>query len=371
MSNCSELGVEFQSDPDVAGLGVVLAFLITSWVSFAAALINFLIVEDGVPSNLTTHLDKGILKVAKILRDKLPWTPSRSHMHEICMMLGDQQLVTAASILLVCFLTQDTMTQYHFGIGASLAWASFSTFQSILTIVSHDLQREGCSWMKIWRYAWIFAITAAATFANFVFADRRFLEPERWGTPVSCVLTSLGVYDKKAATKLTLFTLMNVNTAVATLNLLWPSARQHSISRWLRKHIWTLRDMPRIAQGWINSTWWFNLALADVLCSFNFGLFRAYVVLLFSTKIVLDLRRDGPSHGLQKHEEEDNVKKFGQLLSLVFLALPFLEISEILWNEFRANKKLRMNKYKNIANPSQHHATSVKASAKPKTVPNA
>lgn len=89
-------------------------------------------------------------------------------------MLGDQQLVAGGAILVVCFSNHSGMTQYHFVIGASLAFASFATFQAIIMVVADVIRPNPVK--KTWRFCWILFISIAVMLCNFISEDQHFLE---------------------------------------------------------------------------------------------------------------------------------------------------------------------------------------------------
>lgn len=204
---------------------VILSFLFTAWFSYAIALITFLFVDNPVLDDAATRLDFVIISFVRKHLSSLskPFrSASRGLMQEASLMLGDQQLVTGGSILVVCFSTKDDISQYHFIVGASLAFASFATVLNIVFISGEILRKSRLK--KTWRFSWILFITIAVTLSNFVFEDQEFLLPNRWGTSTRCVWDNLGTYDHPSKVRLAICTAVAGDGLLSTARFQWPSS---------------------------------------------------------------------------------------------------------------------------------------------------
>ncbi|KAL2140345.1 hypothetical protein VTI28DRAFT_3958 [Corynascus sepedonium] len=51
-------GANIAADPDVAGVGVILSFLITAWFSFIITVFTFIFADGDLPECQETRLDK-------------------------------------------------------------------------------------------------------------------------------------------------------------------------------------------------------------------------------------------------------------------------------------------------------------------------
>ncbi|KAF7189400.1 Elsinochromes biosynthesis cluster protein HP1 [Pseudocercospora fuligena] len=133
--NCWELisqGTQAKGDPDISGLGVIIAFVLSACLTLLAVLIAYFggLVDDG----LLRPVDRFVLRI-----------PSRAEKHtsihvalrKAILTLSDQQIVTGIAILGAGFvgLRSGSITVYHFNIVIYLAWMSSSVHLSALTIL--------------------------------------------------------------------------------------------------------------------------------------------------------------------------------------------------------------------------------------------
>ncbi|KAK4169996.1 hypothetical protein QBC43DRAFT_40031 [Cladorrhinum sp. PSN259] len=346
--NCSG-GFNIQADPDVAGIGVIVAFLITAWFSFVLALLAFFFVDDAVPEDALHPLDDLVIKIARkpFLRDgRLPWTMNRELLQKVCMMLGDQQLVTGAAILIVCFSTRSDITQYHFIIGTSLGFASFATFQAT-ALAAGELVRDN-NLKKGWRFPWYCLIVVGVTFCNYVYLDENFLVYDHWGLPTQCVLDVLGTYTADSIVRLVFWTVISADGMMSMAKFFWPTLR---IIEFYREISFLLPFIPLQAISLINKTFiqaksghgklrrcigfilqaplivsfWICFAVFDIYDSINFDLFRCFLILVLTTWGVYGIRIEARLYYLEGNEDKWG---FGQILPLLLLALPLFQSFE-------------------------------------------
>ncbi|KAK4247232.1 hypothetical protein C7999DRAFT_32314 [Corynascus novoguineensis] len=276
-------GANIAADPDVAGIGDILSFLIRAWFSFIITVFTFLFADGDLPEDQETRLDKLIRKILRwpLKKDRcgrLCWSLSQDLMKDVCLVLGDQQLVTGASILIVCYSTHEIISQYHFAIGATLSYASFSTFGSISIIAAQSFR--GNTLRKSWRFIWFVLITVAAMLASFVSFEDEFLRP------------------------------------FANRVFLGP---QHS---GLRKSIGYTLLAPLMA------IFWMIFVLYEIYCSINFDLLKSFIGLSLTTTIVTRARNFAQEYYL---EGDENKWRYGQILPMLMFVLPLFQTIEVIF----------------------------------------
>ncbi len=337
---------------------MILSFLITAWFTFAVALVAFLFVDHPAPEEELARLDHLVIKLARkpfSSHGKLSWSPGRNLMQQVCLMLGDQQLVAGGSILVVCFSTHVELTQYHFMIGASLAFASFATFQTIVLVAAEVLRASAVR--ETWRFCWMLFIGVTVIVSNFVFEDQHFLEPDKWGAPMQCVWDNLGTYDLESTGLLVFWTVICVGAILSMAAFLWPSPRflnwcirfqSFPPSALLLAISWVDKTFLRstYAKSWrligfvlqipLLCTFWIAFTVFEVYNSASFNLFGTYLILFTTTQDLYQIRKEA----LDKYLTGDEDKwSFGQILPLLLLALPVFGAVELFFGESLHQKR--------------------------------
>ncbi len=338
--------------PTLISNQVILSFLITAWFSFAVALVTFLFADNPLPTGPPSRLDLLIIKIARkpfSRKGKLLWSPPRKLMQDVCLMLGDQQLVTGASILVVCLSTHNDITQYHFIIGGSLAFTSFATFQAILFIAGDALHKHRLK--KIWRFPWIVFITVAATLCNFVFQDQNFLVPDQWGTATQCVWDILGTYDEASKARLAIWTIVAFDSLMSIVKFLWPSVL---VLQWYNMLKSAIPSLPLLAMSWVDEAFlrpahgrlrrfvgfvlqipllccfWVVFAIFEIYFSASFDLFRTYLIMVTTTIGIYSIRSTAREYYLTGSEDTWG---FGQIMPMLLLALPVFAAVEVVFGK--------------------------------------
>ena len=87
-------GVEVKGDPDIAGTGVIIAFIFSATATLLAVLLAFLsgLVDDG----LLRPVDRFVLRVPSRAEK---WTRTHVALRKAILTLSDQQIVTGIAIL--------------------------------------------------------------------------------------------------------------------------------------------------------------------------------------------------------------------------------------------------------------------------------
>lgn len=135
-----------KSDPDISGKGVVLAFLLSAYLTFLTTLFAYLfgLVDDDLLSSVDQKIFCIKLRAAK-------YPTAHAALQKAVLVLGDQQVVTGIAIMGAGFqgLRNGDISSYHFQIVVYLAWMSSSVHLSALTLLSSFLNKH--NGLLVWR----------------------------------------------------------------------------------------------------------------------------------------------------------------------------------------------------------------------------
>ncbi|SLM40055.1 hypothetical protein LPUS_10746 [Lasallia pustulata] len=141
--NCTlwALGIDhspYQADPDIAGSGVVAAFIasaaVTLLVSHTGLLFNMIeswndnAIDDWTARKIQRT---GLLRISDKRKDF--WRPV---MEKVVLSLSDQQLIAGLAILTAGFLKHCSISVYHFAIVTDLAWFSSNVHLTTLNVLT-------------------------------------------------------------------------------------------------------------------------------------------------------------------------------------------------------------------------------------------
>lgn len=124
------------ADPDIAGLGVILAFLISAYTTWTVVAIGY--VCGYVDKSLLGNVDRRLIRIKPRQSDR--W---RTLLVKIVIMLSDQQIVTGISVLTATYAKRCTINVYHWQVVVYLAWMSSGTHLITLSVLREQL-REKC-----------------------------------------------------------------------------------------------------------------------------------------------------------------------------------------------------------------------------------
>ncbi|KAI1206215.1 uncharacterized protein F4807DRAFT_463977 [Annulohypoxylon truncatum] len=195
MSTCTaELGcaaVTFSADPDIAGIGVILAFLVSAWSSLLIITIEYFSLH-GDDVNFNSNALDGLLKeyIWKLTkRLNKPWT--LGDVQPAILLVSDQQLITGIAILSVGYIQHCTITQYHFYIIYLLGFISSQVFDASLHALNLYVDRRPS--MKLWRATLMSILFGMLILNSFVVDHDEFLvyddDDDIWylGSSTQCV----------------------------------------------------------------------------------------------------------------------------------------------------------------------------------------
>jgi hypothetical protein len=141
-------------DADISGLGVILAFTVSAYFTFALVLASYLFGQ--VDGSLLNTVDTSVFRIRPF---RPPETrggrPTRLRislaLRQAILALSDQQIVTGIAILAAGFqgLRLGGIDSYHYQTVIYLAWMSSSVHLSALSILAPILKERPA--LKIWR----------------------------------------------------------------------------------------------------------------------------------------------------------------------------------------------------------------------------
>ncbi|KAK2753456.1 ADP-ribosylation factor GTPase activating protein, ER-Golgi transport [Arachnomyces sp. PD_36] len=358
--NCSaEYIVPFKANPDISGIGVIIAFFVAAWFTCTIVLIGYLFVDNGVPDSYLNDLDLYFLSKTIPLKNhfKRKWFPkslgppdetpiSRAALQKSALMLSDQQMITGVAVLIIGFGMHCSISQYHFEIVADLASMAFNVLQATILVTLPILRETPV--MRHWRAIWITAHFIFVFVSQVVTYHPGFLWS--YGMPTQCVWESIGSTDYGPTLAPMLIYLFSITWAYLDImssfyprQLGWSSYPGYLVEKVLRApaklHSATEKRVSR--QGtragvvlWrVLSAVTFvvfvaALGISEVAFSVFFSIVRVFSMVLWASLYIIRYRTsDDVSRveGMQGDEDEWTV---GQIMPLMLLLLPLFGILE-------------------------------------------
>ena len=174
---------------------VVVAFVISAWLTFAFYGFTFFFIKDGFPEDQLNELDLQHIRVVQAVRNfilhkvmRIRTKPSRPEVainaiENIAILLSDQQLITGMAILVAIFIRHCTITQYHFYLASILAQVSFVThFCAALLVRNTYLERPIMKYTRLFFIALTLVLLCVTQ--SVINYDSFMLE---YGLPTQCV----------------------------------------------------------------------------------------------------------------------------------------------------------------------------------------
>ena len=182
------------ADSDIAGIGVILAFLISAYMTFAAVLLAY--ITGMVENQLLGVVDRRLFRVkSRIQRHPRIQTALR----KFVLSLSDQQIVTGIAIMAAGLrgLAKDTISTYHYQIVLYLAWLSSSVHLSAISLLTPYLSKY--NGLRTWRLIGMLALFVMLLIGlvptisdNWGTVNKAFdpsrgsVQPTGWGVPAAC-----------------------------------------------------------------------------------------------------------------------------------------------------------------------------------------
>lgn len=190
-------------DADISGIGVVLAFTFSAYITFALVLLSYFFGE--VDNCLLNEVDTRIFLIRP--RHERPAESAESGNHRVIrfeagnclrqaiLALSDQQIMTGIAIMAAGFqgLRVGDIDAYHYQTVLYLGWMSSSVHLSAISMIAPILKKRPA--LKIWRLAGmavlmvLLAVALVPTTSDEWGVKKRdglFPENSGWGVPTEC-----------------------------------------------------------------------------------------------------------------------------------------------------------------------------------------
>jgi len=182
------------ADSDIAGIGVILAFLISAYMTFAAVLLAY--ITGMVENELLGTVDRRLFRI----RSRIQHHPRvQTALRKFVLSLSDQQIVTGIAIMAAGLrgLAKGNISTYHYQIVLYLAWLSSSVHLSAISLLTPYLSKY--HGLRTWRLIGMLTLLVMLLVAlvptlsdnwgtiNHSFDPyREGVQPTGWGVPAAC-----------------------------------------------------------------------------------------------------------------------------------------------------------------------------------------
>ncbi|GIZ43022.1 hypothetical protein CKM354_000626700 [Cercospora kikuchii] len=343
---------EFEGDPDIAGIGVVLAFVISVILTFGLVLYGLYFVKGSYPDEMLNNVDKmwitSLNKATKRFRRPTRASLDKKTYREVLLIFSDQQLVLGLAILVVGFSQTATITEYHFSVVSCLGYMAFVVHVASIDILAQDLiKRPERKW---WRAIGILLIAVLALVTTLPYLNKYFLTS--YGSPVLCIWSNLpGNSTPELIAVNTLYALLSLWAIYGVLAALFPNLLEKRPWVWIIRGIIILTLAPRRAyyasrtrslgpssfrtRIWrIVSHIMFFLALCtfvvtELFYSRTFEAIRNWAILLIN---MIELFKARAASRRKGKIDDENDWGFGQAVPMLLLIIPLLTLFEVYYD---------------------------------------
>ncbi|MCJ1377939.1 hypothetical protein MMC17_001035 [Xylographa soralifera] len=201
-SNISSPNFTLEVDPDVAGYGVLAAFIATAFATLVTIYIGYITdsLESAEPNVIDAEavaLSRRILRLPALPVELDPRAKKAKELRsegllQFILTFSDQQLVTGLALLIATFAKRCTITGNDFQIATALAWFSSMTHLATLSVLRlYFLRRPRVRFLRLIGMLIVLGLLLAAEFIPAVGAFDVTL-------PIQCSfdsLTSVNIYD--------------------------------------------------------------------------------------------------------------------------------------------------------------------------------
>lgn len=344
----------FMPNPDVSGIGVLIGFLVTAYLTFCFVVVYYLTgcIEDAY----TNDIDKMVL--AKLSLRKYPTSMRRLEMtlRRAILIFSDQQVVTGIALLSSGYAQLTSgIGIYHWQILVYLAWFSSLTHLATLTVLRQHFRDNLAA--RLWRSVLMLVTVIMLGVALLPTGDAAWLTgvlfagddaASQRGVPALCFfkrLVSRKPHQRYSAALLSTFP-MGISLFVLIsgylMRLLKLSDNATAFSRhWIRTkpshEIGSWRDsaLKRVARPspkFLNSHWVSAYVLLEALLILLRALFDIYESILWEILwLAFALAWGTRNLFITRAYSSDNTENtwgFGQLFPVLLLLLPLVSFVE-------------------------------------------
>jgi hypothetical protein len=126
-----------EADSEISGIGAILAFLLSAYITFAIVLVSYLL--GSIDSSLLRPVDRYVHRCGR-RRTSPSWHKA---LQQCVLLLSDQQIVTGIAICIAGFIgLHGHISVYHFQTVIMLAWMSSSVHLSALTMLGEYFRKR-------------------------------------------------------------------------------------------------------------------------------------------------------------------------------------------------------------------------------------
>ncbi|KAL6715976.1 hypothetical protein ACLMJK_006938 [Lecanora helva] len=126
------------SNPDIAGIGILIAFLATAYGIFIWMFVAY--VCRWLSPSLLGHVDEFIFRRPARKWTSPPWW--QDAVHQSIIAYADLQIATGVGILVAAFSTISTMSVYHFQVAIYLAWMASNTHLTAISLLQTEFREN-------------------------------------------------------------------------------------------------------------------------------------------------------------------------------------------------------------------------------------
>ncbi|KAL8869716.1 MAG: hypothetical protein Q9174_004062 [Haloplaca sp. 1 TL-2023] len=137
-TSSAEYAAEVVSNPDIAGIGVLVAFLATAYGIFVWMLVAY--VRGLLPEPLLGQVDKFVFKRSALERTRRPWW--QNAVEQSIVTYADLQIATGVGILVAACSTMRSLSVYHLQVAIYLAWMSSNTHLTAISLLQIEYREN-------------------------------------------------------------------------------------------------------------------------------------------------------------------------------------------------------------------------------------
>nr|B1A0U5.1 RecName: Full=Elsinochromes biosynthesis cluster protein HP1 [Elsinoe fawcettii]ABZ82009.1 hypothetical protein EfHP1 [Elsinoe fawcettii] len=162
-------GKNVEPNPDISGIGVLAAFLVSAWVVWATVLYAF--ARGQADAEQVKASDVRFFRARGGDRQRA------GKFRRAILVLSDQQLVTGIAILAAAFANLDGISVYHYTFAVRLAWLSSSVHLSTLLLLRRYLrEHRRYLWFRVGGMTLLFVMLMISLLPTYMYAFQEINE---------------------------------------------------------------------------------------------------------------------------------------------------------------------------------------------------
>lgn len=335
-------GAKPEPDSEISGIGVILAFLLSAYITFAIVLAAYLL--GSIDASLLRPVDFCVHRLPSRRRTNPSWHKA---LHQCVLLFSDQQIVTGIAICIAGFIgLHGRISVYHFQIVIMLAWMSSSVHLSALTMLGGYFRKKPA--LLGWRIVGMLVLlvlllvalvpTASNLWAIWWGPDQKSHDvTTSWAIPAKCFFFK--TWGEGVNPDAPLSYLILIISYIWKIGALFKSSRnvfhrrirgpgEYFLERIL--HTEALKASKRRAKRSLSWKYYaamtvyiISMAIFEFAASFAASLWLSYLGLVYGTiQIVI------PRHQNAWWNKKEDEWSFGQIVPLVLLIQPLGAILE-------------------------------------------